>query len=761
MGETAWTFNDPRTLLNDQVLNYTAKVMDTAGNEGATSNLYNVTIDTSAPSTTAAITAITDDVANITGTVPSGGQTNDPNLAVSGTLSKPIGVGQTVRIYDGSNYLGDATVNPDGSTWTFNDPRTLADGQSVGYVARVADTAGNQSTPSTTYAATIDTTAPTVVPTITAITDNVGSIQGTVASGGVTDDNLLKVAGLLSAALNPNETVAIYDGSTYLGDAIVSGTSWVFDDPRSLTNGQAVNYVAKVVDPVGNIGTPSNTYAANVDIAAPSQAITIVNYADDIGASKGNFNSGTITDDRNPVINGTLGANLASGEVVKIFGGDGSYLGNASVSGTDWTFSPPKLLNGSTNVYKALIADAAGNEGAPAANFTIKTDPFDADGDGVVDTSDVDDDNDGILDSNECAGTSLSWVSDFGEKLLSNPANLVNGGHITKSGVGITIDALQSTYNSTDLIYYTPSDNNASNGGAANFGPASHFVWWADENHTAEPATMTIHFDKGVTLGQFTIGDIGKIAKTGTFGNNNNYTEQVTIELSYQGVTYTLVNGVDVTYGASMAQTGTNTYRASDLYNNINDPDNMVTILAGKTVDQIKITYSDESGISNPGKHAIWISDLPFCYLDTDNDGIKDSLDLDSDNDGITDNVEAQATAGYIAPTGVVNAVGLDKAYSASGLTPVDTDKDGTPDIKDANSDNDAKSDVAERGDGQPVSLTSLLDTDRDGLLNIFEGGSVNDGYVVSDSNLTVASHLAQFSATTDFFFRDKDHSPL
>ena len=40
---------------------------------------------------------------------------------------------------------------------------------------------------------------------------------------------------------------------------------------------------------------------------------------------------------------------------------------------------------------------------------------------------------------------------------------------------------------------------------------------------------------------------------------------------------------------------------------------------------------------------------VPDVY-DFDNDGIPNHLDLDSDNDGIPDNIEAQTTAGYIAP---------------------------------------------------------------------------------------------------------------
>lgn len=90
---------------------------------------------------------------------------------------------------------------------------------------------------------------------------------------------------------------------------------------------------------------------------------------------------------------------------------------------------------------------------------------------------------------------------------------------------------------------------------------------------------------------------------------------------------------------------------------------------------------------------------------DSDGDGLSDDLDLDSDNDGIPDNVEAQTTAGYIAPSGGgasmvdVDRDGLDDNYDSDiaitttvasiGLIPVDTDSDGTVDIQDLDSDGD------------------------------------------------------------------------
>ncbi len=168
--------------------------------------------------------------------------------------------------------------------------------------------------------------------------------------------------------------------------------------------------------------------------------------------------------------------------------------------------------------------------------------------------------------------------------------------------------------------------------------------------------------------------------------------------------------------------------------------------------------------------------------VDTDSDGVADHLDIDSDNDGITDNVEAQTTAGYIASSGIdANADGLDDAYDPGalgaaggiGITPVNTDGDGTADYLDADSDNDGKADITERGDGQPTSLTSTTDTDGDGLLDIFEGSNVNDGFDVNDENRTQstlnlaavpglnASGSNAIPLTHDLLFRDTNIAPI
>jgi len=171
---------------------------------------------------------------------------------------------------------------------------------------------------------------------------------------------------------------------------------------------------------------------------------------------------------------------------------------------------------------------------------------------------------------------------------------------------------------------------------------------------------------------------------------------------------------------------------------------------------------------------------------DTDSDGISDHLDIDSDDDGITDNVEAQATDGYIAPSGTQNTIlddnmdGLDDRYdnrsSLNGgiglsssdsaatssdalLSPVDTDGLGSPDYLDPDSDDDGIPDVIERGDGQG-SVYAPADSDGDGLADVFEGGNAFDPFDVNDENVSTAANntvglLSEYNFSADSALAD------
>lgn len=137
----------------------------------------------------------------------------------------------------------------------------------------------------------------------------------------------------------------------------------------------------------------------------------------------------------------------------------------------------------------------------------------------------------------------------------------------------------------------------------------------------------------------------------------------------------------------------------------------------------------------------------PVTNPDSDGDGIADYLDLDSDNDGITDNVEAQTTAGYVAPTGVdSDGDGLDDAYEGTGnegLTPVNTDGTGLADYLDTDSDDDGISDADEAGHGiSQAAIDASGDADGDGIADVVDdvvGWDVNDNDVDATGDFTLS----------------------
>ena len=141
---------------------------------------------------------------------------------------------------------------------------------------------------------------------------------------------------------------------------------------------------------------------------------------------------------------------------------------------------------------------------------------------------------------------------------------------------------------------------------------------------------------------------------------------------------------------------------------------------------------------------------------DTDGDGKANLLDLDSDNDGIPDNVEAQTTQGFVTPVGKdSNHDGVDDAYQP-GLTPVDTDGDGTPDTLDTDSDNDA---VLDKFEARRGTITAT-DTDGDGIDDGFDhinGPSIADGIVNPALDLSDTDKDATLAGNVDYRDADDD----
>jgi hypothetical protein len=368
-----WAFTPTTALPNASGTNYniSARVADAVGNLGIVSATRSFTLDTSAPSTTAAITAVNDNVGLIQGNLNYGAITDDATPTFSGTISAALASGETLRISNGATFLGLATVDNATLTWAFTPTTALPNtsGTSYSISARVADAAGNLGIVSATRYFSLDTTASsTTTAAITAVNDNVGLIQGNLAASGFTDDTTPTFTGTISAALASGETLRLFNGTTLLGSASVNNTAqtWSFT-PTALaaTAGTAYSITARVADAAGNLGAPSASYSLFLDTTAPTKTAAITAVADDVGLIMGPLAAGAFTDDTTPSFSGTISAALASGETLRIFNGT-TMLGSANVTGTTWSFTPAALPNGFYAVT-ARVADAAGNLGAVSA----------------------------------------------------------------------------------------------------------------------------------------------------------------------------------------------------------------------------------------------------------------------------------------------------------------------------------------------------------------------------------------------------------
>jgi hypothetical protein len=228
-----------------------ATIQDAAGNDlsgGVTGDL-GIQIDTTAPSAPS-ITAVTDNVAPVTGTLHSGDYTNDPDPIVPVSLSGTNALaGDTVQLYNGTS-----TGSPLGSPYTLTStdigngfanvqPRTLTNGTTYTLTARITDAAGNQSAASTnSFTLTEDTTLPRVQ-------------SFTASDPSVTNANVVHYALTFSepvTGVNTSDFSLITTG--------VSGANITSVTPISGSNGE--QYAVTV-----NTGTGSGTVAVELSEA--------------------------------------------------------------------------------------------------------------------------------------------------------------------------------------------------------------------------------------------------------------------------------------------------------------------------------------------------------------------------------------------------------------------------------------------------------------------------------------------------------------
>jgi hypothetical protein len=358
---TTWRYTDGRTL-TDGTYQYQVRVIDNAGNVGATDS-QNVVVDLTAP---AATTITVDSVSQDTGLSGSDFITSDNQISLKGTLGAALGSGDHAQIsLDGGVTWTDVSVS--GLSWTWVDTRTLADGD-YNYQLRVIDDAGNISA-TTSQVVTIDTVAPDASKTI--VIDSISDDTGLSSSDFITHDTSLTLHGSLGATLADGEYAQIsIDGGVTWQNVIVTGNSWYYVDGRTLGNA-TYDYYVRVVDAAGNVGSSAHQQVT-VDTVAPDAAITVT--VDNITVDTGFDNNDFLTSSTSYTLNGTLGAQPGAGEYVQVSMDGGTTWVNATVNGTQWSYNDTRTLADGSYNYQVRVVDLAGNVGATTSQtVTVDT----------------------------------------------------------------------------------------------------------------------------------------------------------------------------------------------------------------------------------------------------------------------------------------------------------------------------------------------------------------------------------------------------
>ncbi|HAX5584679.1 TPA: Ig-like domain-containing protein [Escherichia coli O157] len=343
---------------NAYVIN--ASVSNAIGNTGSSN--HTITVDLSAPAMGINIDSLQAD----TGLSASDFITSVSPVVVNGSLTAALASNETAQIsIDGGTTWTTLTVT--GTTWRYNDSRTLTDGNYL-YQVRVIDAAGNVGA-TDSQNVVIDTTAPDpAVKTIaiSAITTDMGLITNDF----VTSDTTLAVSGTLGATLSAGEFAQIsLDGGVTWTTLTVVGTSWSYADGHTLTDG-TWNYTVRVVDLAGNVGQTA-TQNVVVDTTSPEAAksITITGISDDTGTSSSDF----ITSDTTLTVRGVLGAALGANEFAQISTDNGATWVNVTVAADslNWSYVDGRTLTNGTTTWQVRVVDLAGNVGAMSSQSAL------------------------------------------------------------------------------------------------------------------------------------------------------------------------------------------------------------------------------------------------------------------------------------------------------------------------------------------------------------------------------------------------------
>lgn len=274
------------------------------------------------------------------GQIASGGQTNDLSPTLSGTIDQALTAGQQVIVYRDGAQIGQATVNA--LNWTFTDSGVLTGEHR--YSVQLLDADGNQSPLSNEYVLQVDGTAP-VVPIINAVSGD-NEINAEEAFAGVSVTGFAEAGATVTARWGSSTVSSVADGA---------GRFELRFEPSEVPGPDVESISVTATDSFGNV---SETAEQLVTVGF-GIAVTVTGVIDDQPGQTGQFESGSLINDANPTLVGSLNRVLQSGESVQIIR-NGVFVGTAEVDGRNWSFTDGRLSNGGYE-HVVRVVDGSGN----------------------------------------------------------------------------------------------------------------------------------------------------------------------------------------------------------------------------------------------------------------------------------------------------------------------------------------------------------------------------------------------------------------
>jgi hypothetical protein len=405
-----------------------------------------------------------------------------------------------------------------------------------------------------------------VLDTATSITSPIvlSADTGTSSSDFITRTATQTFTGTFTANTNNSQAPTIYVSTDGTGASRTPATVTYTDNAGSGSFSATVNLAAGTGKSIqfwsaasGN-NPISSSQAYTLDTTAPTTAVSSVKFSNDTGASSSDF----ITNTAAQTISGTLSANMAAGDVVRVSLDNGVTWQTASTTVNQNTFSLSGVTLQGSNTLKVQVEDAAGNAGpARSQAYVLDTVAPTASNVSFIGLSDSGVPGDGItndrsfnldLTSNDPSASFVFEVSVNGGAFTTTGVaqnNLADGSYLFRARVTDVAGNTTTTNTAGVTIDATAPNAPTITGFADNTGSAS------DTTTRDNTPTLTITAEADAKVEIFKGGvSVGTATQTAPHSGVYTFTSGVLTDGSYS---FTAV-ATDAADNHSVASTGQN-----------------------------------------------------------------------------------------------------------------------------------------------------------------------------------------------------------